>query len=173
MGFGVSQNVEAHALRNGVGKDNTLDLVVFLLDGHRHALALSTVERVVHAVAVTPLPKAPQIVLGAIDFAGRVIPVINLRQRLCLPERPIGPADQFVIVRAAQRTVALVVDAVEGVVATSARALVKTGDIAPGLEYLRGVVQLEDGLVLIQDLEQFLSLDETRALDAALKSDPA
>ncbi len=169
MSFGVSQNMGAHALREGVRDDDALNLVVFFLDGHRYALALPTVERVVHAVAITPLPKAPDVVLGVIDFAGRIIPVINLRQRLRLPQRPIGADDQFAIVRTAKRMVALVIDAAEGVIATSARALVKTGDITPGLEYLRGVVQLEDGLVLIQDLDQLLSLDEARALDAALK----
>jgi purine-binding chemotaxis protein CheW len=38
----------------------------------------------------------------------------------------------------------------------------------PFAEDLRGVVKSEDGLVLIYDLDRFLSLDEARALDGAL-----
>ena len=52
-------------------------LVVFRLDERRYALPLAVVERVVRAVDVTPLPKAPPMVLGVIDVHGRVLPVLN------------------------------------------------------------------------------------------------
>ena len=41
-------------------------------------------------------------------------------------------------------------------------------DILPGLEYVEGVVRLKEGLLLIHDLEGFLSLDEETILDEAL-----
>jgi purine-binding chemotaxis protein CheW len=41
----------------------------------------------------------------------------------------------------------------------------------PFAEYLQGVAKTEDGLVLIYDLDQFLSLDEERTLDKALAGD--
>jgi len=40
-------------------------LVVFTLDDRRYGLPLSAVERAVRMVDVTPLPQAPQIVLGS------------------------------------------------------------------------------------------------------------
>jgi len=39
-------------------------IVLFRLDELRYALYLSTVERVVRLVEITPLPKAPKIVIG-------------------------------------------------------------------------------------------------------------
>jgi purine-binding chemotaxis protein CheW len=151
-----------------VGEDGNLQLVVFRVDGRRLALLLACVERIVRAVAVTPLPGAPSIALGVIDVAGRIIPVLGTRRRLNLPDLPIAPSDQFVIARAASRTLALVVDAVEGVADAPAGALVTASALVPGAEHLRGVVQLQDGLVVIQDLDRFLSLDEARALDKAM-----
>ena len=76
-------------------------LVVFTLDDQRYGLPLSAVERVVPMVDITPLPKAPDIVLGVVDVQGRVIPVVNLRRRLRLPERDIALTDQLVIARTA------------------------------------------------------------------------
>jgi purine-binding chemotaxis protein CheW len=64
-------------------------LVVFALDEQRYALRLTAVERIVRAVEVTPLPKAPQIVLGVIDAQGRIIPVVDVRQRFRLTEREV------------------------------------------------------------------------------------
>ena len=147
--------------------------VVFRLEQTRYALALAAVERIVRAVAITPLPKAPPIVLGVIDVEGQILPVLNLRRRFRLPEREMGPSDQFIIARTVPRTVTLCIDAAEGVIERPTHTIVQPDSIVPGLDHLQGVIQLEDGLVLIHDLEQFLALDEARALDKALKRETA
>lgn len=146
-------------------------LVVFLLDEQRYALHLSVVERVVRAVEVTPLPKAPAIVLGVMNVQGRIIPVVNLRRRFRLPERDIGLGDQLIIAHTAKRPVALTADAVTSVVEISEQEIVSRETILPGLGYVTGAVKLDDGLVLIHDLDTFLSLDEEKALDEALQAD--
>jgi purine-binding chemotaxis protein CheW len=151
----------------------TAQWVVFSLDTGRYALPLAAVDRIVRAVHVTALPLAPDIVLGAIDVEGRVLPVFNIRRRFRLPERTIGPADHFLIARTAQRTVVLVIDAAQGVLEHPATAMIDPASIAPGLRHLRGVIQLEDGLVLIHDLEHFLSPDEARKLDEAMNQQAA
>jgi purine-binding chemotaxis protein CheW len=143
-------------------------LVVFRLDERRYALPLAVVERVVRAVAVTPLPKASPIVLGAINVHGRVLPVLNVRKRFLMPEREIGPADWFLLAHTARHTVVLVVDESEGVVERTQAEVVLSTQIVPGLDHFPGVLRLDDGLVLIHDLEKFLSLDEARALDEAM-----
>jgi purine-binding chemotaxis protein CheW len=146
-------------------------LVVFTLNDQRYGLPLSAVERVVRMVAVTLLPKAPQIVLGVVNVQGRVVPVVDLRRRFRLPERDFALADQLLIARTARRPVALAADAVTGVLEYSAREAVGAQDIVPGIEYVEGVVKLPDGLVLIHDLDKFLSLDEARALDEAINQE--
>ena len=148
-------------------------LVVFRLDEERYALRLAVVERIVRAAEVTPLPNAPTIVLGLIDVEGRVLPVLNVRRRFRLPEREIRPADQFLIARTEWRTVVLAVDEAEGVIERSPAEIVRSAQIVPGLEQIQGVVKLDDGLVLIHDLESFLSLDEARYLDEAMSQEVA
>jgi len=147
-------------------------LVVFRLDQQRYALPLAVVERVVRAVEVTPLPSAPAIVLGAIDVHGRVLPVLNVRRRFLLPERRICPRDWFLLARMTQRTVVLVVDESDGVIERSPDDIVASTQIVPGLEQFPGVLTLDDGLVLVHDLEKFLSLDEARTLDDAMDERP-
>ncbi len=142
---------------------------MFSLDAGRYALPLAAVERVVRAVEITRLPSAPPIVLGAIDVQGRVLPVFNLRRRFGLPEREIDPGDQFLIARSANRTVVLVIDAAQDVLQSTASDTISAATIATGLEHIQGVIRLPDGLVLIQDLDLFLSAAESCALDEALK----
>ncbi len=147
--------------------EKSLVLVVFALDDQRYALKLDAVERVLPAVEITPLPKAPDIVLGIIDVAGRVMPVFNVRRRFGLPEREIELSDEIIVARAT-RPVALLVERVLQVVEYPAGRVIPAGQILPDLEYISGAVKLEDGLVLIHDLDTFLSLDEERALERAL-----
>ena len=146
-----------------------LQLLVFRLDGQRYALALAAVERVVRAVELTPLPGAPDLVAGAINVAGQVVPVFCIRRRLLLPQRAVAPADQLLIARTERRAVALVIDEAQGVIECDPGEVVDAEGIVPGLEPFHGVAKLGDDLVLIHDLERFLSLEESLILDEAME----
>jgi purine-binding chemotaxis protein CheW len=143
-------------------------IVVFALEGQRIGLPLGTVERVVRVVEVTRLPKAPQIVHGLINVQGRIVPVVNTRKRFGMLEREVALSDQFLIARTATRTLAMLVDMVTGVVECNERDFVTAEAIVPGMEYVQGIVKLADGIVLIHDLDTFLSLEEQQSLDEAI-----
>lgn len=148
-------------------------LVVFALDQGRYALPLERVERVVRMVEVTPLPKTPAIVRGIVNLRGRLVPVIDLRRRFGLPERSTRLDDQLLIARSAGRTLAMIVDVVSGVDECDAREMVASASVVPGTDYVQGIAKLADGMVLIHDLDRFLSLDEALSLDQALAADRA
>lgn len=143
-------------------------LVVFALEDHRYALWLGAVERVVRMVEITPLPGAPPIVLGAVNVQGSVVPVVSVRERFQLPERAPALDDQLVIARTSKRRVALVADAVSGVLECPAEQWVAAEKIVPGLEFVAGIARLSDGLIVVHDLERFISLEEECALTEAL-----
>ncbi|MGH9789369.1 MAG: chemotaxis protein CheW [Candidatus Acidiferrales bacterium] len=148
--------------------DERRQLVVFALDGQRYGLYLSNVERVVAAVEITPLTKAPEIVLGIIDVHGQILPVLNLRKRLGLAEREIALADQLIVAHTGKRPVALAADRVMGLAELPAEEVVAAETILSGVQYVEGVARLSDGMILIHDLGKFLSLDEEAALAAAI-----
>lgn len=90
-------------------------LIIGLLDTQRYAPRLAVVERIVRAVAVTSLPRAPEIAHGVVDVEGVVIPVMNIRRRLGLPEKLITPSGRFIVARAQRRPVILVLDTVQAI----------------------------------------------------------
>jgi purine-binding chemotaxis protein CheW len=143
-------------------------IVVFALDEQRYALPLSAVERVVRAVEVTPLPKAPEIILGVINVQGQILPVVNMRRRFRLPARAMGADDWLILARTSRRRVALIADSVAGVQTPADREMVNVEQTLPFADYVQGVAKTPDGLILIHDLDRFLSLDEEQELGAAL-----
>lgn len=143
-------------------------LLIFTLDGQRYGLSLENVAQVVRAAAITPLPDAPEIVLGILDFHGEIIPVVNLRRRFRLPERELRSDDLFLVAHTRRRRLALVVDGTEGV-SGEACGVVPCDDMVTGAGLLSGVTRTDQGLVLIHDLETLLFPQEERLLDRALE----
>ena len=149
-------------------KNDCQTLVLFRLAQQRYALRLDAVDRVIRAVAVTPVPETPAIVLGLINLAGQLLPVFSLRRCLGLPDRPIRPQDQFVIVRTSRLTVAMVVDEVRGLSRLDVTRTVAVEDALPQGECrVQGLVKIEGEIILIYDLEKLFSRkDQERILRA-------
>lgn len=146
------------------------DFLVFSIEGRKCALPLTSVDRIVRAAAVTPLPNAPTVVIGALDLEGAVLPVLSLRRRFSFPDREVRVTDQFLIARTQRQPVILVIDQAQEVRQIGSEQITHSSDVVPGLHgHTRGVAALEDGLVLIHDLDAFLSLEEAATLEAALQ----
>jgi purine-binding chemotaxis protein CheW len=150
--------------------DRPRTVLTFTLDGHRYALAATVVDRVVRAVAITPLPESPPVVLGCINVQGTITPVISLRRRFSLPDRPLCLTDQLILSQTSTRPVALLVDEVTGTFELDGP-LLSTDSVVPGVKYLAGITKLPDGLLLIHDLERALSIEEESQLEIAINSD--
>lgn len=164
----MSERKEKNSTPNGAG-NGLSELVSFSLDDRRFAVPLSVVVRVERTVAITPLPKAPEIVLGVINMHGRIIPVFDIRKRFRLPQRDTQLGDQLIVASTSKRTVAILVDSVSDVVEIPEEKIVTGEEILPDIEYVKGVVKTEDDMILIHDLEQFLSFQEEKALNVAME----
>ena len=147
----------------------TVDILIFELANAQHALPLDNVREVVRAVAVTPLPNAPSVIEGIINVRGTITSVLSLRSRFDYPERPVQPQDFFLLGTLRDTDIALHVDkATElAVIDDDTMAAIQV-PVSQDDYTLPGVAALPDGLLLIHDLESFLSEGETDELQAAL-----
>jgi purine-binding chemotaxis protein CheW len=143
-------------------------IVAFSLDERRYGIDLGLVQRVVPMVAVTPLPEAPPITLGAFNLHGLVVPVLDIRRRCGLPDRPYGLSAQLLVARTSRRALAIPVDEVLGVLDVAPEEVTAPSSVLDGVERVSGIVTLADGLLFIYDLETFLSLDEEEQLARAV-----
>jgi purine-binding chemotaxis protein CheW len=149
-----------------------LDLLLFELEDRRLALPTRVVREVVRAVAVRPLPRAPAVVEGLIDVRGQVVPVFDLRRRFRLTPRPLGLSEQLIIAETQRRVVAVRADRTIDVVAVDPAQVHDPRAVVPDADQVAGVVTLPDGLVLIHDLDTFLTQAEAATLEAALAEAP-
>jgi purine-binding chemotaxis protein CheW len=146
-----------------------VSFLTFFLDSQAYALPLDTVTHVTRAVEITHLPQSPPFLLGIINVQGQVLPVINFRRALGLPQRDIQLEDRILLVNTGRREIGIVVDAIDQVGGQAAESLVTAaGVIAPPLKSVQGVFIQEGNLVLVHNLECLLSLTDEQVLDKVI-----
>ena len=98
-----------HGLRK-LGGNTLRGHILFTLEETTYALSVDQVRQVEMVERVTPVPTSPSYVLGVTSLRGQVLPVIDLRRRLGLPERPPDHHCRLLVVEWKNRVVALVAD---------------------------------------------------------------
>src|SRR3546814_7823643 len=150
------------------GRAGSRQYVVCRMDRLLYALPSDQVSEVAQAVAIRPLPKAGALVEGVFSCRGRLVPLLDIRRRFGLDPRPLHPAQHFIIADLGDRHAAIRVDGVERLAEIHEEDIEDTRQAVPDAEYIAGVAQLRDGLLLVHDLSTFLSACEAADLVAKL-----
>jgi purine-binding chemotaxis protein CheW len=144
-------------------------IVVFRLGGEEFGVDVFSVLEILRHQQVTPVPRAPAFVEGVIDVRGTLIPVVDLRKRFELAEAPIDGQTRIVVTQYEDERLGLVVDAVSEVLRVAESAISDPPQYVRGLaaEYVRGMVRVEERLVVLLEVERILSSQERIALEGA------
>lgn len=169
---GVQLLRAAEAVRAGRDMDESIQLLEFLVAGRHLALPLDDVVRALRIVEITPLPESPSHILGAINVRGQVMPVISLRHHFGLPPREIELEDRLILVDRKGQTVALVVEAICGVIQVLQSQVRPPSEMGFATSYLEGLIQHQDDLVLVYEADRLLSPGEEKALAGNLDQAP-
>ena len=86
------------------------EILIIQCDGSYYGVRAGQISEVVRAVAVSPVPQMPAVMLGLINLRGDLVPVIDTRMMLGLTRLQVHHRHQFVIVRSWEGLVALHVD---------------------------------------------------------------
>ena len=139
------------------------------LAGEEYALGIQAVQEIVPLQPITSVPDAQAWVQGVTNLRGRVIPVIDLRQRLGLALGAPSKETRIVVTAGPAGMIGLVVDAVSEVIQLSAEKVEPLGAAVLSSEngYLRGVAKLgEQRLISLLDLQQLVPESDYAALEA-------
>jgi purine-binding chemotaxis protein CheW len=144
---------------------STLSILLARIDGTQIGFSAAAVTEIVRAVAIAPLAGAPGVIEGAVNLHGRIVPVVDVRQRLSLAPLPVAPDQFLVFLETAGRLIAVRVDDVEDVTDIPASALETPKALSPVLQRLQGIAAIESGALVIYDVDTFLTQAEREALD--------
>jgi purine-binding chemotaxis protein CheW len=109
----MAERARALATPREAAHEDLLPLLVFTLGGELHAVEVAAVVQVVEARGLQRLVATPPWLLGALVARGRVVPVLDLRERLGLG-RGLADLGQVLVLEQAGELVGLAVEGLEG-----------------------------------------------------------
>lgn len=127
------------------------DVCAFRVGGHRFAVASAGVAEVLHSAALTPVPLAPEAIVGLLHLRGRIVPVIDVRRRLGLPAGA-GVATTHLVIRIGDDWYSLLVDEVLDVQAIPEDRIERPAN--PAADAVTGVFADTDQLLHLVDPER-------------------
>ena len=145
----------------------TLPNLLARIDGTQVGFSASAVIEIVRAVAIAPLSGAPGIIEGAINLHGRIVPVVDIRQRLALPALALAPEQYLIALQTSDRLIAVRVDDVEDLIEVDESSLESPALLSPVLQRFQGIAAVPSGALVIHDVDAFLTQAEREALDAS------
>ena len=135
-------------------------LATFRVGVALYAIDILRIKEIIRPIKVTVIPNAPPFIEGVINLRGAVIPVIDLRKRFSAATIADGRSTRVIICLVFRRLFALVVDEVVEVRSYVREELQSAPKFFQGQEtdIFLGVAHRADDLLMILDLERFLSL---------------
>ena len=136
----------------------------FRIGKENYAVSALKVLEVLKGQYITPIPNAHQYIEGVISFRGNIVPVVNIQEKLNLPETETGTANDYAviifdIIMDKQKTVvAAIANSANNVISAFDSEILpvpETG-LVFSTEYLMGMLSNNNTFTLIVDIDKIL-----------------
>jgi purine-binding chemotaxis protein CheW len=155
----VRKRPDRAAARRAADLGKRVEYVAFALAGEAYAVPIARITEILKPLPITPVPRAPRVVVGVMTVRGRLVTVIDLRRRLRVRESPMDGKTRILITDTGEERVGLLVDEVMQVHRLADSEIeprdVLGGDPEP---YLAGIGRPQGALLVLLDLRPILEV---------------
>lgn len=148
-------------------------LVVFRLVDEEFGVRIASVQEIIRIPAqLTAVPKTPAFIEGMLNLRGQVLPVVDLRRRLSLPDAQRNDRQRIVVFTFGGIQTGFIVDSVSEVLKLSRKVIEDTPNLSEEQRRVMGKVanlEKQKRMVLILQVEQLFDEAQRKALLQAQK----
>ena len=138
-------------------------LVSFQLGPEEYAIDILGVQEIIRLVEITHVPNAPHYVDGVVNLRGKVIPIINFRNRFGLSSTEPTKDTRIIVVEVARLILGFMVDSVEEVLRLPEDLIEPPPSTGRGGadEFHRGVGRVNGRLLILLDLDLLFGIEKS------------
>ncbi len=147
--------------------DPIMQWVTFRLGDEKYGINVMQVQEVLRITEIAPVPGAPSYVLGIINLRGNVVTVIDTRSRFGLMPKEPDDYTRIVIIESEGHIIGIQVDSVAEVADLRASEIETAPNVGneESSKYIQGVTSRDNQLLILVDLNKFLSDEEKAEMD--------
>lgn len=133
--------------------------VTFQLGDEIYGVLVKNVREILRISNISPVPGAPDYIVGITNIRGNVISVIDGRSRISLASKEHTDLSRMIVMESEDDIVAVVVDRVADIIDLPESMLDSSPKLAKGesSKYISGVISHDDDLIIILDSETFIT----------------
>lgn len=153
--------------------------LTFFLAEEQYGIHIGMVREIVGFMPVVPIPRTPDFIKGVVNLRGAVVPVLDLRRRLALPDAAITDKTCIVVAEMDRATdvlvMGLLVDTVAEVLHIRPEDISEPPDFGGSVrtDYILGIARAENTVRILLDIQRILTLQESMDLADVLDRQPA
>lgn len=136
--------------------------VTFKLESETYGINVMQVQEVLRVSEIASVPGAPDYVIGIINLRGNVVTVVDTRCRFGMSSKEMDDLSRIVIIETEDQVVGILVDSVSEVVEIPASEIETAPNVGTeeSAKYILGVTSRDSELLILVDLNKFLSEEE-------------
>lgn len=131
----------------------------FLLNENEYIIPILKVQEIIKIPQITKMPGVPFYVEGVTNLRGRVIPVVNLKRIINVPEETAG--NKVIVISTGKITFGALVDNITGVVNIDESSIEPAEEfLQHGDSHIEGVARLNDRLLILIDIKKLIPTED-------------
>jgi purine-binding chemotaxis protein CheW len=146
------------AMEASAVKEEVLQFVTFTLHSEEYAVDILSVQEINRITEITKVPNSPPYVEGVVNLRGKVIPVINLRNKFGFEDKAIDDTSRIIIMDIQGITYGVIVDLVSEVLRVQSDTVEPTPPMSSDAnsKFIKGLVKLDDRLIILIDIDNLI-----------------
>ncbi len=117
-------------------------VIAFLLNEELIGIDIKNIIKITKRLDITPVPKTPEHILGVMNLRGNIVPVVNIKKMLGLPNANNDDQEFILIIDSAIGNVGLMIDQVVGAITIEEEEILPAPINSIGIDskYISGVI---------------------------------
>ncbi|MBO9101677.1 MULTISPECIES: chemotaxis protein CheW [unclassified Rhizobium] len=154
---------------SAINTGEMLEIIAFRLHDQEFCVRTTAIREIRGWGPATPIPHAPADVIGVMNLRGKVIPIIDLANKLGMESTEPNERSAIVVAEVHGMAMGLIVDGVSDILTIAASLLqpVPEVSISSGMRYADGIIAQPAGMICFLNLERMFENIEASNLLAA------
>ncbi|BCD59903.1 MULTISPECIES: chemotaxis protein CheW [unclassified Nitratiruptor] len=160
--FGIDENIT-----QSIKEEERV--IAFMLNDELIGINIKNVTKITKKLDISPVPKTPEYIVGVMNLRGNIVPVVNLKKMLNLPNSDIIDQEYILIIDTEIGNIGLLIDKVVGAITIENEEILPAPINSIGIDakYVIGVIiidqekeQSKRNLLILLDTDKLFNKKE-------------
>lgn len=136
---------------------NDSQFVIFKLDTEYYGIRIDNVETIERNMEITRVPKTQSYIQGVINLRGEIVPIIDLRDRLGLPQKEYDSETRIIVNKIQDLLIGYIVDSTSEVKEIPPSQIDYTNlEESQNQTFVRGLGKIDGRMIILLDIDKIL-----------------